>query len=138
MTTRRLPKSATGLLATFGLASLALAGCAGGGGDATPSVTGEPTSYESVEELRDAYVAAGGECPNWEELDPGDYDAVAGRCSDQVVISVYNDPSQIEGVVQSALDLAIPAHLLVGENWIINTPNPEDFVDALGGGVVTG
>lgn len=110
----------------------------GGESSPIPTITGEATTYDSVEELRDKYVEAGGECPNWEELDPGDFDADAGRCNDQIVISVYHDPSQIEGVVQSAIDLAIPAHLLVGENWIINTPNPETFVDALGGGVVEG
>lgn len=130
-------KSALGLVA-LGTASLALAGCAGDGGSAIPTITGEPTSYESIEELRDKYVEAGGECPEWEELDPGEFDAEAARCSDQVVITVYNDTSQIEDVVQRALDLAIPAHLLVGENWIVNTPTPENFVDALGGVVVTG
>lgn len=123
---------------TLGVASFALTGCFGGGGSAEPTITGEATSYESLEELRDLYVEAGGECPEWEELDPGDWDAIAGRCSDSVTISIYNDTSQIDEVVQSAVDLVIETHLLVGENWIINTPNPEDFVDALGGNVITG
>lgn len=136
MNLRQSRTTALALLALGG-ASLALAGCAGGESSPTSTITGEATAYDSLEELRDLYVEAGGECPEWELLDPGDYAAEAGRCSDQVVITVYQDPTQIDEVVQSALDLIVETHLLVGENWIINTPDPEEFVDALGGEVVT-
>ncbi|RRJ87315.1 hypothetical protein EG850_05795 [Gulosibacter macacae] len=119
------------------VASAALAGCAGGG-EPIPTITGTPSSYESVESIRDAFVAAGGACPAWEAIDPGDYDAEAGRCDDSTVIAVYKDPAELADVVKRATELATETHLLVGENWVLNTPNPQDFVDALGGTVVTG
>ncbi|KAB1644046.1 hypothetical protein [Gulosibacter chungangensis] len=132
------PRKSIPFLVTLGVASIALVGCSGGDSSSEPTITGEATTYDSLEELRDLYVEAGGECPEWEELDPGDWDAVAGRCSDSVVITVFNDTSQIDEVVQSSLDLIVETHLLVGENWIINTANPENYVDALGGAVITG
>ncbi|MGO1544853.1 MAG: hypothetical protein ACTHXA_11025 [Gulosibacter sp.] len=126
-------------VATLSVGGLALTGCAGGGdGDPAPSITGEATSYDSLEGLRDLYVEAGGDCPEWEEIDPGEYDAQAGRCSDQVVIAIYNDTTQIDEVVDRALDLMMPTHMIVGENWIINTPDPDQYVAALGGMVVSG
>lgn len=120
--------------------ALLLTGCSapGGGGETKPTVSGEATSYDSLEELKGAFVAAGGECDEWESVDPGDYDAVAGRCGENTVIAVYNRPEQIDEVVSRALQLATGTHLLVGDNWIINTPDPDRFVDALGGTTVYG
>ena len=117
------------------VATLTLSGCSQG--SSIPAKTGEPTEYGSVEELRDAFTAAGGECPNWEPIDPGDYDASAGRCSDKVVIAVYNKPAELKDAVKRATDLAVGTHLLVGENWLINVENPQDYVDQLGGRTVS-
>lgn len=120
--------------ATAGVALLA--GCSGGG-EAVPAVTGEATEFATVEDLRDAYVAAGGTCDAWEEVDPGDYDATAGRCSDSVVMAVYANPDELAAAVERSQNLAIQTHLLVGENWMLNVENPQDFVDALGGTTVS-
>lgn len=117
------------------MAALLLTGCAQGSD--IPQKTGEATTYESVESLRDAFVDAGGDCPHWQPIDPGDYDAEAGRCSDKVVIAIYNNPSDLEDAVKRSSGLAVGTHLLVGENWLINVENPQDFVDALGGRTVS-
>ncbi|WP_140400553.1 hypothetical protein [Gulosibacter sp. 10] len=133
----RIHARRTSALLAAGALATALVGCSGGG-EPVPEITGQPTAYDGVEELRDLYVAAGGECPEWEAIDPGEYDAEAGRCSDSVVISVYANPADIDEVVDRALTLATETHLLVGDNWIINTPDPHEYVDQLGGTVVTG
>lgn len=130
------------VLATVSLAAAAaLSGCAGipglGGGETTiPVITGTPTSYASLEDLRDAFVAAGGECAAWEEIDPGEADARGGRCGDDTVLAVYADPAELAAAVEKSVNLATSTHLLVGENWMLNTPEPHRFVDALGGTVV--
>lgn len=113
-----------------------LAGCSGRG-EAVPAATGEATEFATVEDLRDAYVAAGGTCDAWEEVDPGDYDATAGRCSDSVVMAVYANPDELTAAVERSQNLAVQTHLLVGENWMLNVENPQDFVDALGGTTVS-
>ncbi|MFD2673816.1 hypothetical protein [Gulosibacter bifidus] len=122
-------------LISIAAATLLLTGCTGG--ESVPQKTGKPTSYDSLEALRDAFIAAGGECPSWEEIDPGDYDAQAGRCNDKVVIAIYNKPEELEHAIQRSKDLAVGTHLLVGNNWMINVENPQDFVDALGGRTVS-
>lgn len=112
-----------------------LVGCSGG--ESVPAVTGDATEFSTVEELRDAYVAAGGTCEAWEEIDPGDYDAKAGRCSDSVVMAVYANPDELAAAVDRSQNLAVQTHLLVGENWLLNVDNPQDYVDALGGTTVS-
>lgn len=129
---RRLAASAV----VLGAASV-LVGCSGPG-EPIPEITGTASSYSDVTELRDAFVAAGGECPEWEPIDTGDYDADAGRCDERTVIAVYRVPSQLAEAVERAKALATSTHLLVGTDWIINTPEPHRFVDALGGTVIAG
>jgi hypothetical protein len=124
-------------LATLAVAAAALTGCTGGGASAVPDATGDATEYASATELRDAFIAAGGTCDQWEPLDPGDYDADAGRCSDTVVIAVYSEPAELDAAVERAQNLAVQTHLLVGENWMLNIENPQDYVDALGGTTVS-
>lgn len=120
--------------ATAGVALLA--GCSSGG-EAVPAANGEATEFATVEDLRDAYVAAGGTCDAWEEVDPGDYDATAGRCSDSVVMAVYANRDELAAAVERSQNLAVQTHLLIGENWMLNVENPQDFVDALGGTTVS-
>ena len=124
------------------LLTTALSGCAGipglGGGETpTPPITGAATSYDTLEQLRDAFVAAGGECGSWEEIDPGEADARGGRCDDTTVLAVYANKAELDDAVERSINLATSTHLLVGENWMLNTPEPQRFVDALGGRVIT-
>ncbi|WP_201516885.1 hypothetical protein [Gulosibacter hominis] len=127
------------LATPLAISAVALTGCSlvGGGDDeAKPTISGEATEYQTLDELKAAFVAAGGECDEWEAVDPGEYDAEAGRCGESTVLAVYRSPDQIPEVVSRAQQLATQTHLLVGENWVINTPNPEKFVEQLGGTTV--
>ncbi len=124
------------LAAPLAISAVTLTGCSlidGGDDEAKPTIFGEATEYQTLDELKAAFVTAGGECDSWEPVDPGDYDAEAGRCGDSTVLAVYHNPDQIPEVVARAQQLATTTHLLVGENWVVNTPNPENFVDQLGG-----
>lgn len=124
-------------VAAAAVAAIALAGCAGPG-EPAPEITGTPSTYSGVEELRDAFVAAGGECPDWAPIETGDYDADAGRCDDRTVIAVYRDPAQLAEAIERATALMTETHLLAGPDWLINTPDPHHYVEALGGTVISG
>lgn len=127
------------LAAPLAIAAVTLTGCSFIGGnddEAKPTVSGEATEYQSLDELKSAFVAAGGDCDEWEAVDPGEYDAEAGRCGESTVLAIYHKPDQIPEVVARAQQLATKTHLLVGENWVVNTPNPENFVKQLGGTTV--
>lgn len=113
---------------------LLLAGCVGSG---APAPTGAATTYQDAATLRDAFVTAGGKCDDWQPIDPGPYDADAGRCSDSIVIAVYHKPDEMEAAISRSQNLVMGTHLLVGENWILNVESPQNYVDALGGRVVS-
>lgn len=97
-----------------------------------------PDTYQSVEELKDAFVAAGGDCPEWEQSNHVKAAAESGTCSASNVLSIYTSQSATEDALAIYKSIAQPgATLLVGENWIINDPSAQDFATALGGTFVS-
>lgn len=108
----------------------------------TPTETSpEPDAmYGSVVELRDAAVAAGLECPNWRQSNKVTAAAESGTCSSSTVLSTYLSERDKREVVANhkqfndMLDDDDP--VLVGPNWIINSPQAAELQQLLGGTVV--
>lgn len=112
-----------------------LTGCSA---QARPAAKPKPkASYATVVELRDAFVKAGGACPNWVEGDQVTLAAQSGTCSDTAVLSVYLTRSAVLQMAETQKSGGFPVTLLVGQNWAINTPHPERYAGKLGGTVVT-
>jgi hypothetical protein len=118
----------------FTLGGLTLGGLVGGTSDPVPASAPTPTAtatpptpvtknvpYSSVEELKDAAVAAGYPCPNWQkDAKPGPVHAKeSGSCSDDDVFSIYSYGDNIIEQVKISKGLI---NMLVGPNWIINIP----------------
>lgn len=120
---------------------LLLAGCAPiTSADPTPTPTSsqEPAdTYSTVNDLRDAFVAAGGACPDWRQTNRVTLAAQSGDCSDSTVLSIYSSEADRDQVVENLKSFGMGVHLLVGENWIVNVEGPEEYADELGGTVVT-
>lgn len=144
----RATKARTGA-AVVAVMFTAAAGCSGEGTkvsepsaatSAAPSASPTPTikaTYGTVTELRDALVAAGYECPAWEQADQVKLAAQSGSCSDADVLSVYVGAEDRDVVVATLKEFG-GASLLVGENWILNSPEAPAFQAKMGGVVVTG
>lgn len=128
------------------LASMALllAGCA----VATPAKTPTPIGptpnahYSTVVALKKAFEQAGGYCPDWVQNDNVTSAAQSGDCTEHTTLMIFTSTDDRDQVVANNKSFAsygegIPINLLVGENWIINTPNPDQFAEQLGGTVVT-
>ncbi len=121
------------------LAAAALAGCA-----ATPAATPQPTSgatglgiVDNIEQLRDAYIAAGGAC-DWEQSEEAGLAVASGRCSDDALFSTYeNRAKRDEAILVVGLFQSQGLTLLAGENWIINAPAAEAMQSQLGGEWIT-
>lgn len=112
----------------------ALVGCT-----ATPEPD-HSKSYATVDELRADFESAGGKCGEWDQTNAVTLAAQSGDCSRSTVLSIYSSEgdrdevvSNLKGIVD---ELGGEVHLLVGPNWIINTTDPESYVEALGGVVV--
>lgn len=97
-----------------------------------------PATYSSVEELRDAFVQAGGICPEWEQKNHVKLAAESGTCSDSNVMSVYISEAQKDEAVNTLMSITeSKTSLLVGENWIINDKQIDSIDREIGGVFVT-
>lgn len=104
--------------------------------------------FETVIEMRDAYIVAGGECFNWQT-----YSVMlalgAGSCADTNLLSVYSNREVAEEQNSSMKNNTVEEypeflnevlHILIGENWILNDPDLEtlfNFQDLYGGDYIT-
>ena len=101
----------------------------------------ESKKYATLDELRRSAVAAGLVCPQW-STDVRHDGSLQGTCSPHDIVVLFADHDQRDAAVQSlkdALDgggLAYAA--LVGENWMINSPQAPDLAEKLGGELITG
>lgn len=104
-------------------------------------------SFDTVEELKDAAVAAGYDCPSWEQDDAVTLATESGHCSDSDVFSMYDADAIDKGVEQERanqqqlVDNDIDTNSSVaGKNWIINPDSESSAVllqSKLGGELIT-
>lgn len=120
-------------IALIGVCTL-LVGCS-----AAPAATASyPATFRSVEELRDAFVRAGGDCPDWKQTNQIPLAAESGTCSDSNVLSIYSSTADRDKLVTRYKEIASEdSVILVGENWVINDKAVRDLDPTLGGTLVT-
>lgn len=114
---------------------LSLAGCASA---PTSSLTGTGT-FATADDLRAAFVAAGGTCGEWEQKDTVALALTSGYCNGDTTIQVFDSVAKRDRFItdqETILDATIP--LLVGPNWVVNTPSAEKYAGALGGTITVG
>lgn len=117
--------------ALLALTAALLTGCSGSGPAAT---------YETVTDLRDAFVEAGGECPDWSETNKVEIASQSGECGTGTVLSVYLSSEAVERRIEATKGSIfgdIGNDWLVGENWIVNTEDVGGLADKMGGRVVS-
>lgn len=98
----------------------ATSGCAG---------SSEPATFNTVDELKDAYVAAGGECTDWEIGTATGKAAQFGNCDgDAATLSTYTSEAVRDEVLSELKENnQSRARSFVGPNWIITTNAPEEI-----------
>lgn len=104
-------------------------------------------SFDTVEELKDAAVAAGYECPAWEQDDELTLATESGHCSDSDVFSIYDADSIQKGKDQELANKEMlmasgieSTSSVAGKNWIINPGSESSAVllqSKLGGELIT-
>lgn len=137
--------------AAFIAGALALTGCGGSSADTTSGPAPEPFetappanggTYPTVEELKDAFVAAGGSCPSFNEDNAVTLAAQSADCSGSVVLSTFLSSSTIDELIQNNKEIFADIDIdldpwLVGENWVINAPDVDELREKLGGTIVS-
>lgn len=134
--------------------ALAIAGCGNSTSAApttaastpTPTVSAPPAgggTYSTVTALKNAYVKAGGACPDFVQTNKVTLAAESAECSKDTVISTYVSSSDISQLIQNVKKLNAELKStggnswLVGENWVINSPKASGMQGKLGGKVVS-
>lgn len=124
-----------GSIVVVAVSTVLLAGCSlipGAGG---------PKVFHTVGDLKRAYTDAGGECSGWEQDNKVKTAKQSGTCGSDVVLMVFSSKADADGTVsaQKAMFGALgnqSYELLVGQNWIVNSPDAEKVKKDLGGKIV--
>jgi hypothetical protein len=120
--------------------ALILSGCASPAASTAPAVA-TPTGSSSPEgsaldELRAAYVAAGGQCDRITRRHTA-VAAEAGDCDGGALITVYRSQTQRDSAVRALEGLQdtnpSPHVIAVGPDWIVNGADAEAVAEAMGG-----
>lgn len=121
--------------------SVSLSGCGGSENFAAPVQETKPPadggSYGTVEDLRDAAMKAGLDCPNWDKHNKAIYAASSASCSDSIGFATYTGEAQLNKQLSAWKTLGdlVELERLVGVNWTIDTHDPEALQKKMGGTV---
>ena len=136
-------KKSASVVANAIVVAILLVSCSTSSGNSTTE-----QRFESLIGMRDAYIEAGGDCPDW-KLGTVKLAIGSGSCSDANVLSIYSSReianeqnSSMKRFVQESFpeSLSDTLHLLVGENWILNDSDMdllEEFKNRHGGDLIT-
>ena len=128
-------------LVSCSLMAITLTSCGAEKADTTAMTSALPgeTKYSTVVDLKNALVAAGLPCTDWKQTDQVTLAASSGECDPVTVLSVYTSDSSKEQVIQNLKKLTADygGHLVSGENWLLNTPDAEEWAEKLGGMPIT-
>lgn len=97
-------------------------------------------TYDSVDELKQAFVEAGGQCDAWDESNSVKIAQQSGECGTDTVLSVYLSKDATERRIEATKDSifgTLGDDWLVGKNWIVNAPDAAQYQESLGGRVVS-
>jgi hypothetical protein len=109
----------------------------------TPATTKTPVknvSYSSVADLRDAFVKAGGACDSGVQDNVVGGAAESGTCDEETVLSTYLSTDSRDTVVDNVKTIGagmVDVTMLVGKNWIVNSPDAAKVKAELGGTMVS-
>lgn len=129
--------------ATLVAAVLILSGC-GAQGDAeastaTPPSATPPAERSALDDLRESYVEAGGQCAT---LTPRETAVAeqAGDCDGGALLTTYRSDSQRDAAISALEGLQEsnprPHVIAVGSGWIVNGADAESRAEAMGGTAV--
>lgn len=93
--------------------------------------------FSSIDELKTAYIKAGGSCPSWKQSNVITSALQSGDCDSSSVLSLYGsaDAATSSAMItkNGMVKMGMSPHLLVGENWVINSPQVESLQTKMGG-----
>lgn len=80
-----------------------------------------------------AVVAAGFDCPEWDEHNSSVLAATSGTCSDSLTMATYASDTSLEKQLDLWKGFGFEADFLIGKNWMVNGEDSEALRQKLGG-----
>lgn len=115
-----------------------LAGCSSPAPEPTPTKPAGPVEYGAVEDLRAAFVDAGGVCNDWKQQNQVTVAAQSGQCGGETVLSTFTTTADRDKMVATIKAISPDSlTLLVGPNWVINSSQVDKVYKTLGGTLVS-
>jgi hypothetical protein len=100
--------------------------------------------FSTLEELKQAFINAGGQCWDWVENEvPAEITKTyaTGDCDAKTVLTIYKDGVNVQeyalGFRKFVIDLKFKVNLLVGDNWMINSDQVSTVYPKMGGTLMT-
>lgn len=85
-----------------------------------------PEEFFELSEMRAAFEDAGGSCPLWEQKDNVTDALQSGTCDGETVLMLFSSSEKAENrafqLSETMKKFGLDPHLLVGPNWVINSP----------------
>jgi hypothetical protein len=112
--------------ALLAASALFLSGCSTG-----------PRTFASVNELRVAFVNAGGSCLEWDQTDQVAAALESGTCNSNTVLSIYDSAEAAEESARGLADMiagyGLTPSITFGGNWVVNSDDATLVSESLGG-----
>ena len=101
--------------------------------------------FSSIEDLRDAFVKAGGQCWEWKKNNPrkSNFKSQKGNatCDSKTFLVLFSDgvssKDEALGFANTLRGMNFEVSLLVGKNWMINSDQVTKVSAQLGGTLIT-
>ena len=124
---------------------LSLVGCSANSQSSTADNNERVTKYGTIEELRDAFVHAGGQCWEWKKSEAAELAQMRLKahadCDKMTVLILYENAEETRAGALSLAklerDMGFKLHILFGENWMINSDQINLVRKVMGGTVIT-
>lgn len=93
---------------------------------AQEEIVSGPEEFFEISELRAAFEEAGGSCPLWEQKDNVTDALQSGTCDGETVLMLFSSSEKAQNrafeLSETMKRFGLEPHLLVGPNWVVNSP----------------
>ncbi len=96
------------------------------------------SGFESIDELKEAYVNAGAECDEWQlGSQTGSWTAFGNCDLTRATLSIYDSTEDRDSMIEQLQDgTSLHSQALVGSNWIITTDTDTSIAEEMGAEVI--
>ncbi len=102
----------------------------------TPAPTPELSHFATLDDFKNAYVAAGGRCDNWDPSNPVAAALASGTCTAGYSVLMLTENAADARTLAASIPDDTGDQVSYGDNWVLNAVDSPQVVATLGGVLV--